>query len=180
MLLLDLWTATFGCRISEPAKPMLVLHHEGPVHADHVGEVEMPEILLDDGSHPHGVLCDTEHHGIAHAEGSRLIAHAAGSTVVHCEWEEQRVSFELQVQLATELAFVEAPEKVRVGYAADLRLEARQGDERIPLGEVRWETSNNRIAEIAEGRVLGRQVGEAFVTARARGATATLQIHVVP
>ncbi|HHO53708.1 MAG TPA: hypothetical protein ENK18_23255 [Deltaproteobacteria bacterium] len=160
--------------------PELVLDGPARVRVDRLGPIEGPRILLDNGSEPHGVIWSLSEDGVARLDGAQLVAVGSGEVQVVGEWEDQRIEWTLVVELATLLSFVDAPARIPMGSAVDLIVEAHRGDEPIPVGAVQWITSDPRVLRVlSSGRAEGRTPGTVYVTARARGAQAMVEIEVV-
>lgn len=177
--MLDLWVVLAGCSSTEEA-PTLVVTHPDPLVIEELGPVALENVRLDDGALPHGLVCHVARPEVARFQDGHVVAMGPGMSDVVCRWEDQDVQFRLQVELVTMLSFDEAPEGLHVGESVRLEVKAQQGEDAVPLGPARWESSNADVLEVASGRVLARAPGVAFVTVRARGATAQVQISVAP
>lgn len=170
-----------ACGSHEP--PDLVL--EGPDHlrVDRLGPVDGPRVLLDDGSEPDGVIWSLSRDGVAHVDGDRVVAEGPGEVQVVAEWEEQRVEWTLRVELATRLAFVHPPSTVRVGEEVTLLVDARTPNHPVAVGPIEWTSSNTEILTVNAGPppyAYGLSVGTAYVTASVPGASAMIELEVVP
>ena len=148
------------------------------VRVDRLGPVIGPRVGLDDGSEPHGIIWSVTEEAVATIDGEEVIAVGPGEARVVGEWEDQRIEWRLLVELATRLSFVDAPAILRIDEVIALKVEARRGEEPIHAGEVQWDSSDPQVLRIDGGRVRGRSPGMAYVTARARGAQAVIEIEV--
>lgn len=166
--------------VASGEEPTLVLTHDGPLVVEQLGPVALPHVRLDNGATPHGLLCEVSRPQVARSKGGEIRAVGPGVTGVTCSWEAQQVEFELEVKLATMLSFDAIPHRIRVGESVTVQVTARQGEDVVPLGPSRWESSNAEVLGVSPGRVVGLAPGVAFVTVRARGATAQIQINVAP
>ena len=137
-------------------------------------------MLLSDGSEPDGVIWTVSHPEVVEVQRNRVVAVGPGSTRVTAEWEGDRVGFEVVVALDTRLAFLGAPETLRVGDVRELELVALLGDTPVDPGRVHWSTSDPEVLRVDSGAVTPVLPGTAWITARARGASAMIELEVVP
>jgi hypothetical protein len=170
--------ALVGCGSSP--EPELVLAVPGELRAFTLGPVEGAPVVLDDGTEPDGVIWTVAHPEVADVQGNRVIAVGPGETAVHAEWEGVRVGFRVIVTLDTQLTFVDAPASLRVGEARALSLVARVADRPVDPGPVSWSSSDPEVVRIDAGTVHAVLPGTAWVVAKARGASAMLELEVVP
>lgn len=160
--------------------PELVLAGPAEVRASALGPVDAVPVLLDDGTEPDGVIWTVSHPEVADVQGNRVVAVGPGETEVGAEWEGSRITFRVIVALDTQLGFVDAPETLHLGERRPLVVVARVGDDVVDAGPVSWTSSASEIVELEDGTAVGRRPGTAWVTARARGASAMLELEVVP
>ncbi len=177
------WPAALGialcaCTLGESNDPQLELRGPALIRVDRLGPVDRPRVMLHNGSEPHGVIWSVSRTGVAEFDGSDVVAVGAGEVRIMGEWEDQRVEWTLVVELATLLSFIDAPAFIRVGQAVDLEVEARRGTEIIDPGAVTWATSDRSVLSVEGGRATGISPGTAYVTARARGAQAMVEMDV--
>ncbi len=172
----SLWAALLGCHA--PGAPELVFLADSPVRVDRLGPVDGARIMLADGAQPHGLLCEAKPPGVAHFDGNQLVADAAGTAQLACQWEDQEVEVVVEVELATHLQLVDAPAHLKVGEVVQLQLEARREGHPLPVSRVLWESSDPAVVEVDAGRAHGKAPGMSYVTARARGAQVTVQLEV--
>jgi hypothetical protein len=167
-----------SCSSEEPA--VLILDGPEQVRVDHLGPVEAPRVMLEDGAEPRGVIWTAAPEGVARLEGGQVVAIGPGEARVVAEWEEQTVEWTLVVELARVLAFHEPPSRVAVGEQVQLKVAAHVGEAEVGPGDVRWTSSAPALLSVApDGRAVGITPGTAWVTARASGAKAMVQIDVV-
>jgi hypothetical protein len=164
----------------EDEDPVLVLEGPDRVRVDRLGVVLGPDVRLDDGSVPHGLIWSLSPAGVARVDGQQLVAEGPGEVRVVAEWEEQQVEWTLVVELATMLAFVDLPATVPMGREVELKLAAHMGDRPIEPGPVDWSTSDPAVLVIVDGRARGVSPGMAYITATARGAQAMAELEVTP
>ncbi|MEQ1501135.1 MAG: Ig-like domain-containing protein [Myxococcota bacterium] len=172
-----------GC--GAPGRPELQLEGPVEVEVDRLGPVEGPRAVLDDGTEPEGVVWTVSQPGIARVDGDRIVAEAPGEVQVVAEWGGARVAWTLRVDVEAALAFVAPPPTVRVGEPVTLAITATSGGAPIDPGPVRWTTSNPAVLTVAAGgplscAVTGVAPGMVYLTARARSATAMVELEVVP
>ena len=177
-LLTWLSTMTLVACLGADKDPRLLLHGPEVVRVDRLGPVVGPEVHLDDGSKPHGIIWSVSSDQVAQIDGSIVVAIGPGEARVVGEWEDQRIEWQLVVELATRLTFVDAPARLAVHEEVALQVEARHGDEAIDVGSVQWATSDPHILQVQAGRALAMAPGMVFVTAQARGAQAVVEIEV--
>lgn len=169
-----------GCGTT--AQPQLRLDGPDRVYVNHLGAVEGgPVVLLEDGSPPDGLILTLSRSGVARIEGDRVVALAPGEVGVIAEWEGAQVEWTLVVELETMLAFVSPPSKLRVGESVPLSVAATVGPDSVDAGPVSYASSDPDVVQIdaASGRAIGRGKGVAYVTARARGASAMVELEVI-
>ncbi len=163
--------------------PELVL--DGPEHlrVDRLGPVDGPRVQLQDGTEPEGVIWTLSRDGVAHVENGRLVAEGPGEVQVVAEWEDQRVEWTLLVELGAMLAFVRPPSRIKVGEEVSLQVEARVADRPVDIGAVDWASSDAVVLTVTPGppaSAVGLAAGTADVTASAPGASAMIELEVVP
>ena len=170
---------TLAACSGEEEPPLLVLDGPARVRVDRLGAVMGPDVRLDDGSVPRGLIWSLSPHGVARFDGQTVVAEGPGEVRVIAEWEEQQVEWTLVVELATMLAFVDVPATLPVGGEVELQLEARMGEETIDPGPVDWSSSDPAVVRVTNGRAYGVAPGMAYITAHARGAQAMAELEVV-
>lgn len=170
---------TLAC--GAPEEPELRLEGPSEVRVESLGPVDGPKVVLDDGSSPEGLIWTLSRDGVARLVGDRVIAEGPGDVEVAAEWEGERVSWTLHVELATMLVVVEPPSSVPVGATRRVTVAATAGDAEIDAGRVVWTTSNPEVLAVdPSGTVTGLSPGVAYLTAQARGASAMVELEVVP
>ncbi len=170
--------AMVGCGAER--EPELVLAAPSELRATALGPIEGPAVLLSDGSEPEGVIWTVSHPEVVEVQRNRVVAVGPGSTGVTAEWEGERVGFDVVVALDTRLSFLGAPETLRVGDVRELELVALLGDVPVDPGRVHWSTSDPEVLRVDDGSVTPVLPGTAWITARARGASAMVELEVVP
>ncbi len=170
--------ALVGC--GNGREPELVLAAPPEIRAFALGPVDGATVRLGDGSEPEGVIWTVSHPEVAEVQGNRVVVRGPGEASVQAEWEGERVSFRVVVTLDTQLSFVDAPESLRVGEARALSVVARAGEQPVDVGPLTWSTSAPEVVRVDGGTVTAVLPGTAWVTARARGASAMLELEVVP
>lgn len=170
--------ALVGCG-PEP-EPTLVLAGPSEVRAAALGVLPGPSVLLDDGTEPDGVIWTVSHPEVVDVRGNRLVVTGPGEAAVTAEWEGDRVGFRVIVALDMRLGFVDPPETLRVGEQRPLRLLARLGEGEVDPGPLSWESSDPDVVRVEDGTATASMPGTAWVTARARGASAMAELEVVP
>lgn len=169
--------ALFACVTS--GKPELRLDGPDRIAVNHLGPVDGPRVVLDEGAAPDGLILTLSRPGVARIEGNRVIALAPGVVDVVAEWEGDRVVWTLEVALETTLSFVDPPSTLRVGDAVALAVVAQVGERAVDAGLVTFVTSDDGVVGIDDhGRAVGRGPGTAYVTARAKGTSAMVEIEV--
>ncbi|MEZ4236305.1 MAG: hypothetical protein R3F59_09120 [Myxococcota bacterium] len=160
------------------------LRLEGPseVHVHRLGPVDGPRVVTDGGDVPDGVIVTLSRGGVARVAGDHVVAVGPGEVVVGAEWEGSRVEWVLTVDLDTRtvLTFVSPPSTLRVGVPVALRVAASTGGEPVPVGAVSWQSSDPAVVRIGDdGEAIGVAAGVAYLTARAEGASAMVEVEVV-
>jgi hypothetical protein len=164
------------------SSPVPQLRLDGPaeVQVEALGPVDGPRVVLENGHVPDGLIWTLSRDGVARIVGGRVVAEGPGEVQVAAEWEGERVVWTLRVELATMLAFVDPPSVVAVGSTVTLPVAAKVGDVDVDPGQIVWTSSNPSVLQVdASGTVVGVSAGMAYVTARARGASAMAEIEVV-
>lgn len=178
MVLSTALLAIAGC--GPDPEPVLVLAGPPEVHATALGPLPHPVVALDDGTAPEGVIWTVSHPEVVDVQHDRVVVVGPGEASVTAEWEGARVGFHVVVALDTRLGFAGAPASLRVGEARALVLTARLGDQDVDPGPVGWESSDVDVVRVEAGTVTAVLPGTAWVTARARGASAMVELEVVP
>lgn len=161
-------------------EPELLLDGPSEVRVDHLGPVPAPRVVLGDGEVPEGLIWSFSRPGVASLQQGTFLAEGPGEVEVVAEWEGERVTWDLVVEIRTELSFVGAPAALAVGDAVDLRLTATQGGEPVDATAVAWTSSDDSVLSVDGGHLVGVAPGTAFVTASARGASAMVEVTVHP
>ena len=153
---------------------------DGPseVRVDHLGPVPAPRVVLGDGTDPEGLIWSFSRTGVASIADGAVVAEGPGTVSVVAEWEGERVSWDLVVELRTELSFVDAPANLAAGEAIDLRVAASRGGEPVDPQAVEWTSSDDQVIAVVAGHARAIAPGTAFVTARTGGASAMVEITV--
>jgi hypothetical protein len=178
-----MWTGALilGLACGEPDPPELRLDGPSEVRVGSLGPVDGPRVILEDGRSPDGLIWTLSRDGVARIVGGEVIAEGPGDVEVAAEWEGERVVWTLHVELATELAFVDPPSSLPVGASRQVAVAARAGETEIDAGRVVWKSSNTEVLGVdPSGRVSGMSAGVAYLTAQARGASAMVEVEVVP
>lgn len=163
------------------SSPTLVLSGPAEVHIHHTGPVDAPKVMLEDGSAPVGVIWSLSREGVARIEGDRVVAEGPGEVDVVAEWEGMQVRWKLVVELATSVSFVSPPSTIRVGQSRSVAIKATAGERVIEPGPIEWTASDPSIFRVdGQGTLTALSPGVGYLTARAAGAFAMVQIEVTP
>jgi hypothetical protein len=172
-----LWLAG-ACSSSSPT---LVLDGPPVVKVDRLGPVQGPKVVLEDGTHPTGVIWSLSREGVAHLQGDQVVAYGPGEVDVVAEWEGARVEWTLVVELATMLTLVDPPSTLKVGESRPVAIQARAGERQLAPAAVEWTVSDPAVLRVdGQGTLVGVGPGVGYVTARVGGAFAMAQIEVIP
>jgi hypothetical protein len=167
--------------VSEP-EPALRLEGPSEVRVHRLGPVQGPQVVTEAGEPPDGMIVTLSRDGVARVVGDRLVAVGPGEVVVAAEWEGSRVEWVLEVDLDTRtvLSFVSPPSTLRVGAPVTLQVAASAGGEPVEARQVEWTSSDERVVQIDDqGRAIGVAPGVAYLTARAGGSSAMVEVEVV-
>lgn len=169
---------TVAC--GSPEVPELVLEGPTEVRVEALGPVDGPRVILENGHAPDGLIWTFSRDGVARIVDGQVVAEGPGEVQVAAEWEGDRVTWTLRVELATVLAFVDPPSSLPVGTPLKVLVAAKVGDLEVEPGQISWTTSDPKVLEVdGSGTVVGVSSGVAYLTARARGASAMAEIEVL-
>jgi hypothetical protein len=170
--------ATACGRPSEPAR--LVLDGPAEVHVTALGPVDGPEVRLADGTVPEGLIWTVSRPGVARVDGDTVVAQGPGHALIAAEWEGERVSWALDVELQTVVTFVDPPSVLRVGERHPLPINAVVAEQPVETGPIHWSSSARDVIEVdSDGIATGMGPGTAWITAETGGANAMVEIEVV-
>lgn len=167
-----------GCA-HDGAPPQLVLEGDLHVEVDALGPVPAPRAELDDGSRPEGLTWSLSAPGVAEIREGRVIATAPGETRITGSWQDQEVAWTLVVDPLLLLTWTEPPAAVEVGATVPLVVAGSASGVAVDPGPVSWSSSDDAILVVEEGTARGIAPGVVYVTARAQGSQAMLELEVL-
>ena len=167
-----------ACSTPEPVGELRV---DGParVRVDTLGPVEAPGVVLEDGTAT--TVAWTAHApGVVELEDGQVVAVGPGEARVSGEVDGKTVDWVLVVDPAVVLSFLDAPSSLVVGEAVVLNLAAKVGPRNVDPGAVQWVSSDPSVATVSQGEVMAMGEGVAYLTAKAHGSQAMVELEVVP
>jgi hypothetical protein len=156
------------------------LRLDGPtqLRVDQLGPVEAPDVVLEDGTIAE-VSWTLQAPGVAVLDAGQVVAQGPGVAQVTGQIEGQTVQWTLVVDPAVTLSFVEPPSSLVVGEVAILAVSARVGERSVSPGTIDWVSSDAGIATVSQGEVMAVGEGVTYLTAKAHGSEAMVEIEVV-
>ena len=167
-----------ACSGEEEALGKLRLDGPTQLRVDQLGPVEAPGVVRDDGASA-DIDWTVNAPGVAVLEAGLVVAQGPGVAQVTGEVDGQAIQWTLVVDPAVVLSLVDPPSSLVVGEAALLALSARVGPRSIDPGNVEWVTSNPQIATVMQGEVIAVGEGVTYLTAKAHGSQAMVEIEVL-
>lgn len=167
-----------ACSSGEPEHTLSL---DGPVRVrvDSLGPVEGPRVIGPEGIEPEGVVWSVEPPHVARIVDGQVVAVGRGEALVVGSWEGDAVQWELVVEPAVSLSFVDPPAQIQVGETRALRVQAMIGGEPAIPVKLDWSARPGDVVAVDEGRLEGLSTGLAWVTARHGPSEAMVEIRVV-
>lgn len=163
-----------------PSEPSITLEGPTDVRVERLGPVAGPRALAADGSEARAVVWTVSAPEVAAVTDGQIVATGPGTAQIVGSLGTDEVRWTLTVDPLTTLAVKQAPATLAVGATGTVVLEARAGDQPVPLGDVTWSSSDPAVLTVAAGELRGVAPGSAYVTARRGRSEAMIQVDVQP